>query len=877
MTDWSSDLQIALASGDPAFMKAMLARVPKSVLHTAVPYLQELAVRSVRDRELDTALTYYDQLVDLQPDDPELRSSRAQVYLSLDRLADVLVEAEHIVRLDAASACGHRLQAQAYDGLRDRQRAAAAYKEVLRAEPEDQQARQRLEALQSALGKEQLLRQALQEPTAAEPNNTAPPPRPQVEFDPALLSAREIPDSLPKPMVDGLRRHLLRYSAHQSSRNTLNRLDDPLWLASWDRALESLRGRSVILCGSELGALAVRSQMLGAKRVLALESHPLDARIASGIVQKNLLLSWHAQHGTAIQSWSEEQREASFAAAAAGIRILPLESPDLDLAGWDAVIFPNIDHSLLGTGIARVIRQLRDRGLDSRAQILPARATLYAMGIEWTYPATEFQLAPLRQLRWSAAPGTLPANRDGWRALTQAHCIGSVDLEHFREVAWDMHLSVTAEGCLDALIYWFDLELGEARLSNAPDSDSRYLRPAVQYTDPQVLRSGEQLPIRIEVSDHSLRLNTRPPIHQPRTHSLPSWYVPMLLDRSRNEAYSEALQGALAANPASVLDIGAGCGLLSMMAAQAGATVVTGCEVNPTIAQVGQEIVASNRLADRITFIAKDCRALRVPNDLPVKAEVALFELFDCSLIGEGVLHFLAHAREHLLSSAARYIPLAASIHAMVIEYRLDELLGVDVNLLNPYRCSPTFINVDASRLAYRALTEPAQIFAFDFRTATPQPQQTQLSLPAVADGIAGAVLFWFDLQLNESLRISNHPQSHTKLHWQQGLQFLPEVRVQAATALPLTAKHDGSALSFGWQPDVLAKELFSALPRYDPRCWQQATELEQQTRELLHHCSQHPQEYVKVAELAARFAADPATYGIDPVIAQRFAATFFG
>jgi hypothetical protein len=76
---------------------------------------------------------------------------------------------------------------------------------------------------------------------------------------------------------------------------------------------------------------------------------------------------------------------------------------------------------------------------------------------------------------------------------------------------------------------------------------------------------------------------------------------------------------------------------------------------------------------------------------------------------------------------------------------------------------------------------------------------------------------------------------------------------------------------------EALAKELFSTLPRFDPRWWQQANELEQQTRGLLQHCRQHPDEYLKVAELAARFAADPAVHGIDPLIARRFAATFFG
>lgn len=70
--------------------------------------------------------------------------------------------------------------------------------------------------------------------------------------------------------------------------------------------------------------------------------------------------------------------------------------------------------------------------------------------------------------------------------------------------------------------------------------------------------------------------------------------------------------------------------------------------------------------------------------------------------------------------------------------------------------------------------------------------------------------------------------------------------------------------------------EAFSKLPRFDPRWSQQAAELDAQSRSLVQHCMSNPNEYSNVAEVAKRFALDPAAYGIDPKIAQRFAATFF-
>jgi type II protein arginine methyltransferase len=349
----------------------------------------------------------------------------------------------------------------------------------------------------------------------------------------------------------------------------------------------------------------------------------------------------------------------------------------------------------------------------------------------------------------------------------------------------------------------------------------------------------------------------------------------MLCDVRRNAAYRGALRDLLRQAPVRLaLDIGAGTGLLSMLAADAGAARVIACEQQPAIAAVGRETVAANGHADRIGFVEKDCRALEIPGDLPERADLALFELFDCSLIGEGVLHFLAHAREHLLRPDARFLPAGARLRAQVVEYRFDRVLGVDAGLLNPYLASLEFVNVDARTLGHRPLSEPFDLFDFDFATAGPAPQELAIDPVATADGTASALLFWFDLRLDGATTLSNAPDA-APLHWRQGLQFLPEARVSAGQALPLAAKHNGSALRIQWRPDGLPQEAFSRLPRLDPNWLAANAELDQRTGQLLQHCAQDPEEYRKVAEIAQRLAVDPARYGLDPVIAERFLRMF--
>lgn len=121
-----------------------------------------------------------------------------------------------------------------------------------------------------------------------------------------------------------------------------------------------------------------------------------------------------------------------------------------------------------------------------------------------------------------------------------------------------------------------------------------------------------------------------------------------------------------------------------------------------------------------------------------------------------------------------------------------------------------------------------------------------------------------------------NAPGTTPSPHWQQGLQFLPEVRVQAGSSLPLLAEHDGSALRLRWPADAIAAEALSTLPRFDPRWLAANHELEQQMRGLMRHCAQHPDEYWQVARIAQHFAIDPGAHGLDPAIAQRFASMFF-
>jgi len=68
---------------------------------------------------------------------------------------------------------------------------------------------------------------------------------------------------------------------------------------------------------------------------------------------------------------------------------------------------------------------------------------------------------------------------------------------------------------------------------------------------------------------------------------VPFWHIPMLNDARRNDAFERAICAAVEREgpDARILDIGSGSGLLSMMAARAGATNIVSCEEVPVIAE----------------------------------------------------------------------------------------------------------------------------------------------------------------------------------------------------------------------------------------------------------------------------------------------------
>uniref|UniRef100_A0A3Q7GU24 Protein arginine N-methyltransferase domain-containing protein n=1 Tax=Solanum lycopersicum TaxID=4081 RepID=A0A3Q7GU24_SOLLC len=150
-------------------------------------------------------------------------------------------------------------------------------------------------------------------------------------------------------------------------------------------------------------------------------------------------------------------------------------------------------------------------------------------------------------------------------------------------------------------------------------------------------------------------------------------YLDMLNDTRRNKAYREAIDKTIT-KPCHVLDIGAGTGLLSMMAARAmdlGDSVessgskgmVTACESYLPMVKLMRKVLHANGMQRKIRIINKRSDELEVGVDMPSRADVLVSEILDSELLGEGLIPTLQHAHDQLLVDNPKTVPYRATVY----------------------------------------------------------------------------------------------------------------------------------------------------------------------------------------------------------------------
>ena len=276
---------------------------------------------------------------------------------------------------------------------------------------------------------------------------------------------------------------------------------------------------------------------------------------------------------------------------------------------------------------------------------------------------------------------------------------------------------------------------------------------------------------------------------------VPGWHFSIVRDEIRNAAYSDALTRAIRPGMR-VLDIGAGTGLLAMMAARAGAAEVISCEMNPTIAAAAERIIAANGFSDRIRVVAKHSSDLDVDKDLGARADVLVSEIVSNNMLSQSVLPVHEQAVRHLLKPGAQIIPARGAVRVALAksdkwsERKMGEVDGFDLSPFNALSSHRISIPVGDDRLLLKS--EAADLMDFDFQSGGPFPERRVQKTIEVSDDGANGIVQWISLDMDDHGRYENRPTTGTTSCW--ALQFYPfpeTMRPIAGERLNVFCAHD--------------------------------------------------------------------------------------
>ncbi|MFM7199564.1 MAG: 50S ribosomal protein L11 methyltransferase [Myxococcota bacterium] len=234
----------------------------------------------------------------------------------------------------------------------------------------------------------------------------------------------------------------------------------------------------------------------------------------------------------------------------------------------------------------------------------------------------------------------------------------------------------------------------------------------------------------------------------------------MLADKVRLRAYHAAIQATVRKGDV-VIDCGAGSGILSVMAAQAGAKKVYAVEATE-FARVVKQVAADNGLAKKIEVIQEDFATV----ELPRRARVLVTETFGAWVLAEGALPDLYTCMARNLELDGVSIPRTFSLY-------LSPMKEAPAELMRPFvgRCE----GVDLSCLRVEALGRAAQqvvpgsaVGPASFVGRFPlRSELEELTAEVTVQGPCEALCAWFTLELTGELTLSTSPDEPTT-SWKQ-------------------------------------------------------------------------------------------------------------
>ncbi|KAF0760567.1 putative protein arginine N-methyltransferase 6 [Aphis craccivora] len=266
----------------------------------------------------------------------------------------------------------------------------------------------------------------------------------------------------------------------------------------------------------------------------------------------------------------------------------------------------------------------------------------------------------------------------------------------------------------------------------------------------------------------------------------------MIQDSARTETYKNAILSSRSVfEGKTVLDVGAGTGILSIFCAQAGATKVFAVEASKT-AEIARQLVAENHFSDIIEVVYSKVEDVT----LPYPVDIIVSEWMGFYMLHESMLDSVIVARDKFLKPDGLMFPSHCTLYASPCELpdlysEWDNVCGVKMRsfahaLRTLYLNRPKIMSVQVENMLAHNVSPIVELNLKSCQLQQLDTITAQRYLTIVEkSGIYQGVCFWFDVQFpTTGTTLSTSPSSPIT-HWKQTIIVLPtQIEVEEGDAV---------------------------------------------------------------------------------------------
>lgn len=255
----------------------------------------------------------------------------------------------------------------------------------------------------------------------------------------------------------------------------------------------------------------------------------------------------------------------------------------------------------------------------------------------------------------------------------------------------------------------------------------------------------------------------------------------MVRDAARTDAFRAAIHAVVRPGDA-VLDVGAGSGILSLFAAQAGARVVYAVE-QTAVAALAADLAARNGFAGTVRVLRADARRVQ----LPERVDVLVSEWLGTLGVDENLLEPVTVARDRWLKPGGALVPARVTAWAAPVRVPMrtearffdDRPYGLDLAPLA--EASVHELLMSRRRVRGDDLAAPPAALWHTRVADVPaerarRPWSAALRFTAPREAPVAALCAWFDAALAPDVDLTNAPDA-PDTHWGQLLLPLERER----------------------------------------------------------------------------------------------------